>query len=584
MAELFNENEGYRVTARKWRPKEFDDVTSQEFITKTLRNAIKNNRISHAYLFSGPRGVGKTTVARLLAKSLNCSNRKPNGEPCNNCDSCKEIINDNRNHPDVFEIDGASNRNIEDVRELKEKVKYGPVRSKFKIFIIDEVHMLTGASFNALLKTLEEPPPYVVFIFATTSPEKVPLTILGRCQKFDFKRLTIEEISERLKYIAKEEKIKVDTESLFFISKKGDGSMRDAQGLFDMSAAYCDNDITFERLKAFFNLAQSDVYFDLSDFVKNKDAKGLLNYFDSLMDKGYDMQIFLDGLTEHYRNLLISCSTGSAELIIESEAVKQKYTENIPKFTQLEIINSLKLILQTEYTFKYSSNQRTLIEALLVELIKFTDTREISQILEELKELRSGGNNSGTSFSQKSSGGTGASAKPVSESTIKVNYKQSPSVSALDQTVNSEQTASVQIKAEETTTVDLSTIKGDLNTHWISIKDQIKSERKWVYSIIKDTTFEQDDKSNLLIRVDDTSYELVDGYIDYLAGKISKYFGETLSIGIVKSSEFISSATNTIYTDASGNSPAEKPDNFDKIRSILIKDFHAKEINTKEAN
>ncbi|MEO8512581.1 MAG: DNA polymerase III subunit gamma/tau [Ignavibacteria bacterium] len=584
MAELFSEDKGYMVTARKWRPKNFDDVSSQEFITKTLRNAIKNNRISHAYLFSGPRGVGKTTVARLLAMSLNCTDKKPNGEPCKECDSCREILNDNRNHPDVFEIDGASNRNIEDVRELKEKVKYGPVRSKYKIFIIDEVHMLTGASFNALLKTLEEPPPYVVFIFATTSPEKVPLTILGRCQKFDFKRLTIEEISERLKYIAKEEHIKVDTESLFFISKKGDGSMRDAQGLFDMSAAYCDNEITFERLKSFFNLAQSDVYFDISDFVKNRDAKGLLNYFDSLMDKGYDMQIFLDGLTEHYRNLLISCSTGSAELIIESEAVKQKYTENIPKFTQLEIINSLKLILQTEYTFKYSSNQRTLIEALLVELIKFTDTREISQILEELKELRSGSNTTGNSFTQKSSGGMNASVKPAAETTIKVNYRQTTSVYDSKPAVKIDDTATTQINPEETPSVDLSAVDGDLNNHWITIKDQIKSERKWVYSIIKDTTFEQDEKSNLLIRVDDTSYELVDGYKDYLAGKISKYFGESLSIGLVKSSEFISSATNTIYDDAQGNTePGEKPDNFDKIRSILIKDFHAKEVNTKEA-
>ena len=314
MAEDTELNKEYLVTARKWRPRVFSDVSSQDFITKTLQNAIKNNRISHAYLFSGPRGVGKTTVARILAKSLNCLHPDKNGDPDNTCDSCKEIDNDNRNHPDVFEIDGASNRNIEDVRELKEKVKYGPIRSRYKIFIIDEVHMLTGASFNALLKTLEEPPHYVVFIFATTAPEKVPLTILGRCQKFDFKRLTIDEIKSRLKFIAGEEKIKIDDESLFFISKKGDGSMRDAQGLLDMSASYCNNNITFDKLKEFFNLAESDVYFNITEYIKAKDGHGLLTYFDDLMNRGYDLQTFLDGLTGHYRNLLIVSSTNSVEL------------------------------------------------------------------------------------------------------------------------------------------------------------------------------------------------------------------------------------------------------------------------------
>lgn len=590
--ELFPEHDGFLVTARKWRPGQFDDVTSQEFITKTLRNAIKNNRISHAYLFSGPRGVGKTTVARLLAKSLNCTDRQPNGEPCNVCDSCREITNDNRNHPDVFEIDGASNRNIEDVRELKEKVKYGPVRSKYKIFIIDEVHMLTGASFNALLKTLEEPPPYVVFIFATTSPEKVPLTILGRCQKFDFKRLTIDEISSRLKFIAGEEKIKVDNESLFFIAKKGDGSMRDAQGLFDMSAAYCDNDISFDKLKSFFNLAQSDVYFAISDLVKNKDSKGLLNYFDSLMDKGYDMQIFLDGLTEHYRNLLIVCSTGSVELVIESESVKQKYTDNISRFSQLEIINSLKLILQTEYTFKYSSNQRTLIEALLIELIKFTDTRDISQILEELKELGSGSYSGGSKNTGTLQSAGIVSAPLKNETRVQVTYEQSapkkPSGTIEPENI-------IQNVSEiPSTSVNFANAQNDLNTHWLSIKDQIKTERKWVYSIIKDTTFERDEKRNLLIRVDDTSFELIDGYRDYLAGKISKYFGQSLAIGLVKSSEFISTNSGMHYDEndhaESGDIEPKKPgqpaqkDNFDRIRSILIKDFHGKEINTKDIN
>lgn len=570
MAELFNENEGYQVTARKWRPRVFEDVTSQDFITKTLRNAIKNERISHAYLFCGPRGVGKTTVARLLAMSLNCLNRKPNGEPCNVCDSCKEIINDNRNHPDVFEIDGASNRNIEDVRELKEKVKYGPVRSKFKIFIIDEVHMLTGASFNALLKTLEEPPPYVVFIFATTSPEKVPMTILGRCQKFDFKRLTIEEIRSRLKHIAQSENIKIDEESLFFISKKGDGSMRDAQGLFDISASYCDNDITFEKLKSFFNLAESDVYFRITDLVKAKDSKELMNYFDELMNKGYDMQTFLDGLTGHFRNLLVTGSTGSVELILESESVKKNYFEYIGKFSEIELINSLKLILQTEYTFKYSSNQRTLIEALLVELIKFTDTRDINSILEELKELKS---NSDTVKKQHSQPKTGSSAIKTAEFTVKYDAK-SPDKVTEPTAVN--MAAPAAGKTAEPGFADISAAGADLNAHWVSIKDQIKTERKWVYSIIKDTTFEQDDKRNFLIRVDDSTYELVDGYKDYLYGKISKYFGQTLSVNLIKSSEFVTSYSGT--ENITGSSDEKEQDNYEKLRSILIKDFNAKEI------
>jgi DNA polymerase III subunit gamma/tau len=575
MAELFNEHEDYKVTARKWRPGIFDDVTSQEFITKTLRNAIKNNRISHAYLFCGPRGVGKTTVARLLAKSLNCKNRSESGEPCNKCDSCLEIMNDNRNHPDVFEIDGASNRNIEDIRELKEKVKYGPVRSKFKIFIIDEVHMLTGASFNALLKTLEEPPPYVVFVFATTSPEKVPLTILGRCQKFDFKRLTIDEISARLKFIAAEEKVKIDDESLFFIAKKGDGSMRDAQGLFDMSAAYCDNNITFEKLKSFFNLTESDVFFTITDLIKAKDGKGILNYFDELMNKGYDMQIFLDGLTEHYRNLLVVSSTGSAELIMESEQVKQKYAEYINKFAQIEIINSLKLILQAEYTFKYSSNQRTLIEALLVELIKFTDTRELSEILDGLKELKTGGNSTGTGSLKKEAPQRGQKTAGFNE--VTVSYKSLSS----NATSSKEPASEAEPEKDNTPSVSLDSAGDDLNSHWISIKDQIKTERKWVYSIIKDTTFEQDEKSNYCLRVDDSTYDLVDGYKDYLAGKISKYFGESLAIVLVKSSEFISSSSffSEDKGDTSGSNDKQITDNYDKLRSILIRDFNAKEVN-----
>lgn len=582
----FQEQDNYRVTARKWRPKIFSDVTSQEFITKTLKNSIKNNRISHAYLFSGPRGVGKTTVARILAKSLNCLNPTPDADPCNQCVSCEEINNDNRNHPDVFEIDGASNRNIEDVRELKEKVKYGPIRSKYKIFIIDEVHMLTGPSFNALLKTLEEPPKYVVFIFATTAPEKVPLTILGRCQKFDFKRLTIEEIQARIKLIADSEKIKIDEESLFFISKKGDGSMRDSQGLFDIASAYCDNNITYDKLKIFFNLAESDVFFNITDFIKNKDGSGLLVYFDSLMNKGYDMQTFLDSLTEHFRNLLVAVSTNSTGLIEESESVKQHYRDAIGRFSQIEIINSLKLILQTESIFKYSSNQRTLIESLLVELIKFTDTKEISAIIDELKELKADTKKNFSSEQVVSdnpprhyevhnpvhlgqdvkisyAASKGAESNSPVPGDIKDTIQDLPQVSVLS--------PSVDISADLSSGID------DIQTHWSDIKDQVKSERKWVYSMLKDTSFETDGNKIYTIKIDEKTYDMLYSYKDYLTGKITGHFGKELTVRFIKDSASDKPEDNSSPHEAT-SSEKQETDNFEKIRKILLNDFNAKEV------
>lgn len=578
--ELFGESSGYRVTARKWRPKNFEEVTSQEFITKTLKNAIKNNRISHAYLFSGPRGVGKTTVARILAKSLNCLNPKPDGTPCDVCESCKEINNDNRNHPDVFEIDGASNRNIEDVRELKEKVKYGPIRSKYKIFIIDEVHMLTGASFNALLKTLEEPPPYVVFIFATTSPEKVPLTILGRCQKFDFKRHTIEEIKARIKFIADNENIKIDDESLFFIAKKGDGSMRDAQGLFDMSASFCENDVTFEKLKSFFNFAESDVYFTITDLIKTKDGSGLLNYFNGLMNKGYDMQSFLDGLTEHFRNLLVASSTNSVDLIVESDSVKSKYSGFINKFSEIEIINSLKLILQTEYTFKYSSNQRTLIEALLIELIKFTGTKDISQIMEELRQIKSGTAKSGIKHAELKQSFSPVSVEhtePQGTERKAVTYKSAEkplSEPVIADTAQSN--INVNVNAGTSGVINMDEANKELDVHWNYIKDTIRNERKWVYSIIKDSAFDLDDKNKYRIIIDESMFELLDSYKDYLCGKISAYFGQNITVSLVKYGDIPAIVNNNHVTTAKNNTPVPGKENYDKIRSILVNEFNAR--------
>lgn len=567
---IFEQQEDYKVTARKWRPRVFADVSSQEFITRTLKNAIKNNRISHSYLFSGPRGVGKTTVARILAKTLNCLNLQPDGNPCNVCESCKEIDNDNRNHPDVFEIDGASNRNIDDIRELKEKVKYGPIRSKYKIFIIDEVHMLTGASFNALLKTLEEPPAYVIFIFATTDANKVPLTILGRCQKYDFKRLTIDEIIDRIKHIAKEEKIKIDEESLFFIAKKGDGSMRDAQGLFDMAAAYCDNNITYEKLKMFFNLAEADVYFNITDKIKAKDAESLLKYFDDVVARGYDLQSFLDGLTEHYRNLLIAVSTNSADLIVESESIKQKYIENTSVFSQIEVVNSLKLLLQAEYTFKYSSNQRTLLEALLIELIKFTDTRDINNVLDDLKSLKSGSSNVNISNTPGTYGvSTSSHETPASKPKTPEQLKDVTSTYSVSAPQN------VTAPPSVSNTIDIKTSYQDLQSHWNAIINLIKDEKRFVYSILKNSSFSSDGKDTCLVRVDETNLEHLEIHKGYLSGVISNYFGQPMKLSFEKE---ISEKSGE---PASNTGSIESADgNYERIRSILVNELHAKEVKT----
>ena len=258
------------VTARKWRPQRFDEVVGQEHITATLKNAIKNNRIAHAYLFTGPRGVGKTTTARIMAKALNCLNPK-DSEPCNECEMCLSI--QSTQSLDIIEIDGASNRGIDEIRTLRDSVKYAPTKGKYKIYIIDEVHMLTKESFNAFLKTLEEPPAHTIFIFATTDVHKVPLTIISRCQRFDFRRIQLDTIKILLAKIAVSENIKIDDKTLTIIAKKADGALRDAESFFDQIVSFCGNDIESSTVSKMLNLVDDDIYFDISDAVLNKNFK-----------------------------------------------------------------------------------------------------------------------------------------------------------------------------------------------------------------------------------------------------------------------------------------------------------------------
>jgi DNA polymerase III subunit gamma/tau len=375
----------YLVTARKWRPMRFDDVTAQEHVTVTMKNAIVRNRIAHAYLFSGPSGVGKTTTARIFAKAINCQNVK-DGEPCNECDVCKEITEGRS--LDVIEIDGASNRGIDEIRDLRESVRYSPSRLKYKVYIIDEVHMLTKEAFNALLKTLEEPPAYAIFVLATTEPHKVIPTILTRCQRFDFKRIEIEKIIERLRTIAQKEQIAVDEESFVTIAKKGDGSMRDALSIFDQVAAFCGNDIKHEIVVNALSLVDNELFFRTTELIEKNDSKGAVELAAQIMSRGYDSVDFLEGLSEHVRNLLIASTTGKADLVEASEDYRKRYLETAARFDKLDLLRMLKLISEAIQQIKYVSQPRIKLEMTLLQLVNMERAVKLRELLQQVEELK----------------------------------------------------------------------------------------------------------------------------------------------------------------------------------------------------
>lgn len=375
----------YIVTARKYRPMRFDDVEAQRHVTQTLKNAVKQDRLAHAYLFAGPRGVGKTSTARLLAKLVNCQHPTADFEPDNTCETCTDIT-EGRSF-DVQEIDGASNNSVEDVRNLREAVRYAPAKGKYKVYIIDEVHMLSASAFNALLKTLEEPPKHVLFIFATTEVHKLPATILSRCQRFDFRRIAIEEIMANLRGIAGKEGLEIDDESLLLIAKKGDGSMRDAQSIFDQIVALCGKSITKNQILQALNIVDQDFYFRVTDLIKAKDAKGGLELVRDIMDRGYDIKEFLGGLTEHFRNILTAATTHSTAFIEESDFYKTKYAEVAAQFSVPDILRLLKLINGTEAAIRWSAQPRFKLETDIVQMITMSNAAEVGEVLQKIEAL-----------------------------------------------------------------------------------------------------------------------------------------------------------------------------------------------------
>ncbi|NOX87636.1 MAG: DNA polymerase III subunit gamma/tau [Calditrichaeota bacterium] len=381
----------YVVIARRWRPQQFDEVIGQEHVSKTLSNAIANQRIAHAYIFSGPRGVGKTTTARILAKAVNCE-KGPTPTPCNECASCKAITRGNS--LDVLEIDGASNRGIDEIRNLREKIRFAPSMGKYRVYIIDEVHMLTKEAFNALLKTLEEPPEHVIFIFATTEIHRVPATILSRCQRFDFRRMAVRTIMDHLKHICEGDKINVEEEALLQIAKKADGSMRDAQSILDQIISYAGNEVKFEDVVQALGVIHQDFFFKLTELIKDADIKNIILSANQIFETGYDLNEFLLGLEEHFRNILVLKSTGMANLIDTSELYVDRYKSLAEEFSENDLIGYLQVIGETINAVKSSQQPQLKFELGLIKLAKLPQTTQIEQLLEKIDLLKKKADNS----------------------------------------------------------------------------------------------------------------------------------------------------------------------------------------------
>lgn len=356
----------YTVFALKWRPKNFDEIIGQPHIVGTLKNAIQRNRLAHAYLFAGPRGVGKTSTARILAKALNCKSG-PTINPCSECPSCIEISASRS--LDVIEIDGASNRGIDEIRVLRENVKFAPTSGKFKVYIIDEVHMLTQEAFNALLKTLEEPPEFVKFIFATTQPHKVIPTILSRCQRFDFRRISAMEITAQLERIVSLEKIEVDKEVLFAIAKSSEGSLRDAESVLDQLISFSQQKISLKDIVSVLGLVEQEALFEITDKIIQKDPKAVLGLLNSLIDSGKDISVFLPSLIEHFRNLMIAKVTrGDSELIDLPAEICERLLRQSEALGLEEIFSAFNILVNTQEMSKRLDSLRIPLEISLVRL------------------------------------------------------------------------------------------------------------------------------------------------------------------------------------------------------------------------
>ena len=509
------------VTARKYRPQRFDEVVGQEHITTTLKNAITSGRIAHAYLLTGPRGVGKTTTARILAKTINCEH-PVDAEPCNECEMCRSISTGQL--IDIIEIDAASNRGIDEIRTLRDSVRYAPSKGKYKVYIIDEVHMLTKDSFNAFLKTLEEPPEHIVFIFATTDVHRVPLTILSRCQRYDFRRIQLNTIKSLLLEIAEKESITIDDKTLTLIARKADGGLRDAESYFDQVVAFCGKDVVYETVIKLLNVIDNDLFFDISDAILAKNFRLAFEVADTLYKNGWNYTDFVDQLTEHFRNIMVAVATGSTVLIEAAEIYKAKYKLYAEQFLENDLLRILTFLGRIGQELKYSQNHKLKIEIALSQLIGFEKTATISGLIDEAGADTTTPSEpvkrepARTNVIRERAPEPAAAPKASTTSFIADDPKPEPARPA----------APVKTAPQGNATLD------SISSRWAEFVTQLASEKPGVFSAfsqsLRPLSFE---KSILIVEVNDIDAMHMLGqkaYLDYMNTKAFTFFDTKISI------------------------------------------------------
>lgn len=507
----------HKALYRAYRPQTFKDVVGQEHIIRTLKNQIQNNNVGHAYLFCGTRGTGKTSTAKIFARALNCQN-SVDEEPCNECEVCKDILSDNI--MDVIEIDAASNNSVDDIREIRENVKYTPAKCKYKVYIIDEVHMLSQGAFNALLKTLEEPPSYVIFILATTEPHKIPATILSRCQRFDFKRVTVKDMSTRMKEICDDVNVVVDDRALNLIARNSQGALRDALSILDQCMSFSENDIEYKDVVDLLGTVNIEQLFEMAEYVIKEDTKKCLEILNEFVVWGKDIKNLIDDLIDHFRNLMVcKVSSDLDEIISLPEEIVEQLKAQASTIEVNDIIRILNILSTTQDAIKVSSNPRVLAEVSIMKLSQpmFDESKEsllkrISNLEEVIKSGKININNN-----------------------VEIeNKKETKETSEKNEVEAEEEVFYEEVKSEDVELIEKS---------WENILTHIKKDKNMpVYAILREAKEFNVSANNLYIVFDDNFAFAKNKLSDektrnYIEGVIREILNRSFSIKIILKSE-----------------------------------------------